>query len=155
MIRFLLFEQMTYIFMLLLPLFSSIWKISALCVLLRSFTLKPTNNNHSTYETRLLCDDWRVCSLSSRTLFWMFWLVLGECDYWRRGARGTHTWRMWRERLTIALDDDWLFFDTPNIVLDVLIGGGERSLLTYEEHWWHTPLVRNFMFFVDKLFFSS
>ena len=47
---------------------------------------------------------------------------------------GTRTWRRWRERLTIALDDDWLFFDTPNIVLDVLIGGGERSLLTYEEH---------------------
>ena len=29
-------------------------------------------------KTRLLCDDWRVCSLTPRTLFWMFWLVLGE-----------------------------------------------------------------------------
>ena len=39
-----------------------------------------------------------------------------------------------RGRLTIVLDDDWLFFDTPKTVLDVLIGAWRAQHLTYEEH---------------------
>ena len=46
-------------------------------------------------------------------------MVLGVLTYeeHRVHARGGC-----RGRLTIVLDDDWLFFDTPNTVLDVLIG---------------------------------
>ena len=52
-------------------------------------------------KTRLLCDDWRVCSLTPRTLFWMFWLVLGERDYWHtRSTEVTHV-----EEVERAFDD--------------------------------------------------
>ena len=85
-------------------------------------------------KTRLLCDDWRVCSLTPRTLFWMFWLVLGERDYWRtrstevhaRGGGGESVWRLLWTMIGCSLTPRtqfWMFW----LVI------GERSLLTYEQ----------------------
>ena len=46
------------------------------CVLLTFIENHQSNNNHSTWNRSI--DHWWICSLTPRTLFWMFWLVLGE-----------------------------------------------------------------------------